>query len=158
MLAVQRLVQCGGEVSLAPRPSNYSGWPTCSSTCTGTASEASTAHETAEGLRGAGLLVEQLPAPVAYADMPAAVARGEALLIQGIGHACVLGRTDDGRLYLYDSEGIGGERRAPCLVVLQPGSEAPELLARYGRFEASHRVRRPHARDVMTRRVGTAVP
>ena len=106
-------------------------------------------HEAAVGLRGAGLTVEALPAAVPYADMARSVAPGEALLIQGIGHACVMGRTDDGELYLYDSEGIGGDPRAPCVAVIEPGAEAPEILARYGRFEASHRVRRPKVRELL---------
>ena len=67
----------------------------------------------------------------------------EFLMVGGSGHACMFGRLDDGRYVLFDSEGIGGDRRASCIYELDPTDVPEAIQQRYGGYSAHHRVSAP---------------
>jgi hypothetical protein len=97
------------------------------------------AAETGPALTSAGLDVDLTERPISWSDLLRAAAPGDCFLLEGQGHAMTFGRLSDGRPFVYDSEGILGDRENPCLRLVAPGEDA-DIDRHYGVFQATHRV------------------
>ena len=109
------------------------------------------AYETGQALRACGIHIEPTGRPVSWANLARCATPGDALLLEGRGHAVTFGRLRDGRAFLFDSEGLFGDRERPCLAFIEPG-QSPEIDAHYGVFQATHRCRPARAHDVFAQR------
>lgn len=109
------------------------------------------AAEAGHALQGAGLMVTPLKNVVDWKDLARTAGAGDSLLLKGRAHAVVFGRMSDGRSFVYDSEGIQGDRLNKCLAFVAPGEDAA-LDAYYAGFQATHRVRSPKAHDIFAMR------
>ncbi|MEZ0313806.1 MAG: hypothetical protein ACAI38_18710 [Myxococcota bacterium] len=105
------------------------------------------AYETGQALRACGINVEPTGRSVPWTGLARTAAAGDAFLLEGRGHAVTFGRLRDGRAFLFDSEGLFGDRTRPCLAFLEPGQDA-EIDAHYGVFQATHRCRPARPLDV----------
>jgi len=109
------------------------------------------AYETGQALRACGIVFESVGRPVPWASVARAAAPGDAFLLEGRGHAVTVGRLRDGRAFLFDSEGLFGDRTQPCLAFIEPGQDAA-IDAHYGVFQATHRCRPARAHEVFRQR------
>ncbi len=109
------------------------------------------AFETGQALRACGINVEPTGRSIPWLGLSRAASPGDAFLLEGRGHAVTFGRLRDGRAFLFDSEGLFGDRQRPCLAFVEPGQDS-ELDAHYGVFEATHRCRPARAHEVFAQR------